>query len=77
MKALIDVAENAKSSAAARAGAGRTLLEALGVIGRMQDLRRLDDSRSLAEMSPDEISAEIVRLSEKIPKPRLRKVRTS
>ena len=76
LAALIDVAQNTKAPAAARAASSRTLLEAIGAIGRLQDLGRLDESkRNAAEMSPEEISNEISRLSRKLPPPKMRKVK--
>ncbi len=74
MKALLDVAADKQSPAAARAGASRTLLEAIGVIGRNQDITKLDERRAMSEMTPDEIDAEIERLAKRAPKPRLRKI---
>jgi len=76
LKTLKGVAEDAAAPAAARASAARTLLEAIGAIGRMQDTRRLDDDRSATEMSPTEINDEIMRLSAKLPKVRVSRVRT-
>src|SRR6188768_2271976 len=68
LSALLEVAANNKAPAAARAAAARTMLEAIGAIGRLQDLARLDESkRNAAEMSPEEISNEISRLSRKLP----------
>jgi hypothetical protein len=75
MSALLDVAQNADAPAAARAAASRTMLEAIGALGRNQDLAKLDDKRSLAEMSPSEISDEISRLAKKLPKPKLTKLK--
>ena len=76
--ALLEVAANAAAPAAARAAAARTMLEAIGAIGRLQDLARLDESkRSAAEMSSEEITNEISRLSRKIPAVKMKKVKTS
>jgi len=76
LAALLDVAANVKAPAAARAAASRTMLEAIGAIGRLQDLGRLDESkRNAAEMSPEEIANEISRLSRKLPKPKMRKLK--
>ena len=73
---LVDVSSNAKAPAAARGAAARTILEALAVIGRNQDPGRFDESkRNAAEMSPEEIANEISRLSRKLPKPRMRKLK--
>lgn len=67
LAALLDVASNSKAPAAARAAASRTMLEAIGAIGRLQDLARLDESkRSASEMSADEIAGEIARLTKKV-----------
>jgi hypothetical protein len=74
MAALLSVAQDGNAPAAARAAASRTMLEAIGAIGRNQDLAKLDEKRSLAEMSSTEINQEIMRLSDKLPKPRLRKL---
>lgn len=74
MQALLDVAQDSAAPAAARAAASRTMLEAIGAIGRNQDLAKLDEQRSLAEMSPTEINDEITRLVGKLPKPRLKKL---
>jgi hypothetical protein len=74
MQALLDVAVDKQAPAAARAGASRTMLEAIGVIGRNQDLAKLDERRSLAEMSPTEINDEISRLSRKLPRPKITKI---
>jgi len=67
LSALLEVAANNKAPAAARAAAARTMLEAIGAIGRLQDLARLDESkRSASEMSADEIAGEIARLTKKV-----------
>jgi hypothetical protein len=52
------------------------MLEAIGAIGRMQDTRRLDEDRSVTEMSPVEINEEILRLSAKLPKVRVSRLKT-
>src|SRR6185436_14303169 len=76
LAALLDVAANVKAPAAARAAASRTMLEPIGAIGRLQDLGRLDESKRIAaEMSPEEIANEISRLSRKLPKPKMRKLK--
>jgi hypothetical protein len=75
LKALMAVAGDALSPAAARAAASRTLLEAIGTIGRLQDSRKLDDNRAASEMTPTEISEEIARLSSKIPPVNIRKLK--
>jgi hypothetical protein len=76
--ALLEVAANAAAPAAARAAAARTMLEAIGAIGRLQDLAKLDESkRSAAEMSAEDIANEIGRLSRKLPAPRMRRMKTS
>jgi hypothetical protein len=74
MDALLSVAQDRLAPAAARAGASRTMLEAIGAIGRNQDLAKLDETRSLAAMSPGEINEEITRLAAKLPKPRMKKL---
>jgi hypothetical protein len=76
LEALLAVANDPLAPSAARAAASRTLLESIGAIGRLQDSRRLDETRAGAEMSPTEIAEEIARLSAKIPPPQLRQVRT-
>ena len=76
--ALLEVAANAAAPAAARAAAARTMLEAIGAIGRLQDLAKLDESkRSAAEMSAEDIANEIGRLSRKLPAPKMRRMKTS
>lgn len=67
IRALISVAESAKSSSAARAAAARTLLESLGDIGRLQELGKAA-IKPLSEMNAAEIALEIERLE-----PRARK----
>jgi len=74
MAALLDVVNNKQSPAAARAGAARTMLEAIGAIGRNQDLAKLDERRPLAEMSPGEVNQEIARLASKLPRPKIKKL---
>jgi hypothetical protein len=74
MNALLSVAEDTQAPAAARAAASRTMLEVIGAIGRNQDLAKLDERRSLAEMSPAEINDEIARLGRKLPRPRIKKL---
>jgi hypothetical protein len=78
LAALIDVAQNQKAPAAARAASSRTLLEAIGAIGRLQDLGRLDESkRNAAEMSMEEIQKEMAQLMGKMPRTvRMRKLKT-
>jgi hypothetical protein len=76
LAALLDVAQNGHAPAAARAAAARTMLEAIGAIGRLQDLARLDESkRNASEMSSEEIANEISRLSRKLPPPKMRKLK--
>ena len=76
LAALVDVAQNLKAPAAARAAASRTLMEAIGAIGRLQDLGRLDESkRNAAEMTLEEINSEMQRLMGKMPKVKMRKVK--
>jgi len=76
LAALLDVAANVKAPAAARAAASRTMLEAIGAIGRLQDLGRLDESkRNAAEMSLEEINSEMQRLMSKMPKVKMRKLK--
>jgi hypothetical protein len=74
--ALRRVARDGDAPAAARAAAARTMLEAIGAIGRLQDLSKLDERRNAAEMTPDQIAMEINRLAERMPKPRLTQVKT-
>jgi hypothetical protein len=76
LETLKGVAEDVDAPAAARASAARTMLEAIGAIGRMQDTRRLDEDRSVTEMSPVEINEEILRLSAKLPKVRVSRLKT-
>lgn len=73
--ALREVARNGDAPAAARAAAARTMLEAIGAIGRLQDLSKLDERRNAAEMTPDQIAAEINRLAERMPKPKMTKLK--
>lgn len=72
--ALLDVVDNKLSPAAARAAAARTLLEAIGAIGRLQDAGKLNDKRNASEMSAGEIAEEIARLSQRLPPSRMKKV---
>ena len=76
LDALVAVASDEEASASARAAAARTLMESIGVIGRLQDLGRLSEERNATEMTPNEISDEIARLSHRLPPPKLRKVKT-
>jgi hypothetical protein len=73
--ALRRVAADGDAPAAARAAAARTMLEAIGAIGRLQDLSKLDERRNAAEMTPDQIAMEINRLAERMPKPKLTKMK--
>jgi hypothetical protein len=50
------------------------MLEVIGAIGRNQDLSRGLGDPNPAEMTTGEISDEILRLSKKLPKPRIKKV---
>jgi hypothetical protein len=63
LKALRQVAEDAESPAAARAQASRTLLEAIGVLGRGADALADRDRQDLTTMTRAELDAEIRRLS--------------
>jgi hypothetical protein len=73
---LIDVAQNEKAPAAARGAAARTIMEAIGAIGRNQDLSRLDESkRSASEMTLDAVQKEISRLMGKVPAVKMKKVK--
>jgi hypothetical protein len=76
LSALVDVASNLNAPAAARAAAARTLMEAIGAIGRLQDLGRISENRNASEMTPTEISEEIARLSQRLPLPKMRKMRS-
>lgn len=58
--ALREVASSARAPASARAAAARTLLEAGGLIGRLQEKPR--NTKGLHEMSREELEAEIARL---------------
>jgi hypothetical protein len=58
--ALREVAASERAPASARAAAARTLLEAGGLIGRLQEKPR--NSKGLNEMTRDELEAEIARL---------------
>lgn len=73
--ALLSVSGNEKAPAAARAAASRTLLEAIGVIGRNQDVSRMNENRSASEMTTAEIGEEIARLSQRLPPIKMRKVK--
>jgi hypothetical protein len=66
LTALVSVAPNAKAPPAARASAARSILEAVGAIGRSQDLSRLDDKRDMSTMSPKELDDEIARLTKRL-----------
>jgi hypothetical protein len=74
MEALYSVASDGLAPSAARAAAARTMLEVIGAIGRNQDLSRGLGDPNPAEMTTGEISDEILRLSKKLPKPRIKKV---
>jgi len=58
--ALREVAGSARAPASARAAAARTLLEAGGLIGRLQEKPR--NSKGLNEMTREELESEIARL---------------
>jgi ribonuclease D len=58
--ALREVAASERAPASARAAAARTLLEASGLIGRLQEKPR--NSKGLNEMTREELEAEIARL---------------
>ena len=75
LDALVSVAGDPEAPASARAAAARTLMEAIGAIGRLQDLGRMAENRNASEMSPAEISEEIARLSHRLPPPKMRKVK--
>jgi hypothetical protein len=75
INALVAVVDDKLSPAAARAGAARTLLEAIGAIGRLQDAGKLNENRSASEMSSAEIADEIARLSQRLPPAKMRKVK--
>jgi hypothetical protein len=77
LDALLDVAGNRDGNESARAGAARTLLEAIAVIGRNQDTSRIRENRGGSEMTTDEIAEEIARLSTKLPLPKMKKVKTT
>ncbi len=64
---LQGVCDDRKAPANARAMAARTLLELLGEIGRLQE-QKPSDTKSLHEMTPKELDAEIARL-EAVSKP--------
>lgn len=72
---LVDVAANGDAPAAARAAAARTLAEILGLLGRNQDLGRVESRRNTAEMSSSEIADEIARLSQQMPDVKLKRLK--
>lgn len=65
-----------KAPASAKAMAARTLLEMLGEIGRLQT-EKPKESKSLGEMSREELDAEIARLASTMSKPRIRRASVS
>jgi hypothetical protein len=62
LAALLDVAADPASPAAARAGAGRTLLEAIGDLGRGSVPVRDRELASVDQLSADELHEELARL---------------
>ena len=64
INALVEVAEDSKAPAAARAAASRTILESLGDIGRLQEVARQAE-KPLNEMTAREIDEELVKLKPK------------
>ena len=72
---LVSVASDIGAPAAARAAAARSLAEIIGMLGRNQDLGRVEQRRNAAEMSPTEISDEIARLSQQVPAVRLKRLK--
>jgi ribosomal protein S12 methylthiotransferase accessory factor YcaO len=76
MSALNTVAMDANASPSARAAAARTMLEAIGVIGRLQDLGRMSENRNAVEMSREELNEKIFNMEQRLPQPKFRKVKT-
>ena len=64
-RSLVEVAEDKKAPAAARAAASRTLLESIGDIGRLQEVSRQAE-KPLNEMNAQEVEAEIARLRPRV-----------
>lgn len=62
LNTLLAVAQDNNATASARAAAARTILETMGDIGRLQEMTRRSE-KPLSELSPQEINAEIQRLS--------------
>ena len=62
--ALLDIAQDPKAAAAARAGAARTLLESIGVIGRLQEVVH-GSEKPATEMTVTELEAEIARMGKR------------
>lgn len=63
LAALFEIATDREAPASARASVSRTLLEAIGDIGRGSVSLRDKDLRDLSELSPEELQAEIERNS--------------
>jgi hypothetical protein len=61
LSALYGIANDPDAPASARASVARTLLEAIGDIGRGSVSLRDKDLRDLSELSPEELQAEIER----------------
>ena len=57
--ALLQVAANPDAPAAARASSSRTILEAIGDLGRGSVSIRDKEARDLTELTPEELQAEL------------------
>jgi hypothetical protein len=65
IQALVQVAQDPDAAPAARAAAARTLLESIGLIGRLQELAHKSE-KPLSELTAAEIDLEIARLRPKL-----------
>ena len=63
LKTLREICENSNAPAQSKASAARTILEVLGDIGRLQEIKKDSENKLLSEMSKSELDLEIAKIA--------------
>ena len=63
LKTLREICEKSDAPAQSKASAARTILEVLGDIGRLQEIKKDSENKLLSEMSKSELDLEIAKIA--------------